>query len=208
MTSRPTKDSLYPRGPSWAFFIFATITTFATGIVTGMIVDGSLEIINAYRMNTQHRTSLASAPVSESQLVEDNGNTQASQAEPKDQWFPENNKVDWALSIRADQILLGLTIHNESNDLNRRVLLQRRAGNAYALAATLFVRAKQTATIKIPSGEYRVDVATSPTKMHWDAAQQQRAVPSYALRMEEPYPDEDPAFATIYIEDNGRVSSK
>lgn len=176
--------------------VFSTIAMIA-GIVAGVAGDGTAEVLNDFHARKSNRSStIAHAEIAKSYPQ--------SQPVEKPQWFPENNHIEWSISLRPNEIPIGIDVRNESLTKNLRISFLAPDGRTYRHAATLYLQAAKQSVIRLPAGQYRVDIAASPLQMPWQQAQRQVSIPSYALLLS-PENRETSELTRLDIDEDGKV---
>ncbi len=149
----------------------AVLLTFS-GAAAGMLMDGVSETILTFRDDQ------ASKPVSPlPPSVKEPSKTAAPPApihpvvQPEPAWFPANNAAQWAISVRPGQPTIPLNIENLKSKQNGLVRFYRATGSPsspWQRAATLHVRAENSATIRLPQGHYLVARTAAPATLQYD----------------------------------------
>jgi hypothetical protein len=140
----------------------ATALVFASGMASGMLVDGTSETIQAYRSATVSRPTPRRSPVPASYQ------RQPAQTAPAvvTAWFPEHNSVRWDLSLAPGQDMSGLSIRNAHTDCNLVVVLNAvGADGRWIRAGVVNVAAGREAIVHPPTGSYAMTVVQLPLDM-------------------------------------------
>lgn len=176
--------------------VFSTIAMIA-GIVAGIAGDGTAEVLNDFHA----RTSNSHRAIQHTEIA-------ASDPQPlpaeNPQWYPENNHIEWSISLRPNEIPIGIDVRNESLTRNLRISFLAPDGRTYRHAATLYVQAAKQSVIRLPAGQYRIDIAGSPVQMPWQQAQRQVSIPSYSLQLS-PENRESMNLTRLDIDEDGKV---
>lgn len=169
------------KGPGWGLTIASALFSLLLGFGGGMLVDGSVELINAYKI----RANAAEGPPS--QTLEQITADPIPLSPPKNQtaWYPDNNQIEWFISLRPGIRTVPVEIENEHPNENRKIVFQYLSNRAAPRpAAEIYIRAGETARINLPVASYRLDLASTPPGMPWEIAKKQPALPTFTIPLD------------------------
>ncbi|QAY80192.1 hypothetical protein [Sphingosinicella sp. BN140058] len=187
------------RGPGWAFTIATSILALALGGFAGMSIDGSLEVLNAYNLASRKAAPSTVSPVD---LIDHAAAGADEHTTPA--WYPDNNKVEWSTSLPIGQQPASLDIRNESRTQNRRLIFQLIEAGVPRQAAILYVRAGEQAIIQLPLGDYRIDVASTPSDLPWEKAKDQTPVPTFSIPLHSAAQGQIPE-DRLFLDEDGQI---
>lgn len=149
----------------------AAALVFASGMASGMFVDGTSETILAYKTQASSRQKTASrrAPMLASHVrpavrERDQVSMQPANGMIQAAWFPANNTVHWDVSLAPGQSMSGLSIRNTHSDRNLVVVLNAIAPNGeWIRAGVINVAAGREGIVHPPTGSYAMTVLSLPT---------------------------------------------
>lgn len=188
----------------WALIGFVLFTTFLAGFITGVISDGTVELVNDF--NRKH-------PVV--RVVERDGNsdagTPAATATPlpgstKPVMPKPNGTIDWSIAVAPGTAIAPLDVATTKFDRPYRLrfyAVQR--GAAPAMVATLWLEAGSKATISLPSGLYKVGGTRLGGEVAWDERAGDETIMKRPLAVRILDPDENTP--TLAIAKDGTLSS-
>ena len=158
---------LYARILRYAAMAGATALVFASGMASGMLVDGTSETLQAYRTQiaAPARVAVSRTPVQVSYRQQPV--TAASTPSPMQAaWFPEHNSVRWDVSLAPGQDMSGLSVRNAHTDRNLVVVLNAVGSDGQWIRAGLInVAAGREAVVHPPTGSYAMTVLQLPLTM-------------------------------------------
>lgn len=152
--------------------------SFTAGFASGVITQTSKEDIASYK--AQYVT-----PVSDGWPEPDLTIHTPPSPDTRKQFFPENNDIEWSLSLRPGATTIPIEIQNENESENRRILFYIVSPRQTpVLAAVLSIRAGQQAIIRPPQADYRLTVISTPENMSWKIAQKQTEISAFSLPLD------------------------
>lgn len=138
---------------------------FASGMASGMLVDGTSETLLAYRQQIESK----SAPKSRKVPVVVTYSQPAPQPVAdmmQAAWFPENNTVRWDVSLAPGQSMSGLSVRNTHTDRNLVIVLNAIGSTGeWIRAGVVNVAAGREAVVHPPTGSYSMTVLSMPVTM-------------------------------------------
>lgn len=163
---------LFARLLKYAAMAGATALIFASGMASGMLVDGTSETIQAYRMQVvaPARTAARPAAVQVSYRPQPQPGTPAVAAAA---WFPEHNSVRWDVSLAPGQEMSGLSVRNTRTDRNLVLILSAVGSDGqWIRAGVVNVAAGREAVVHPPTGSYAMTVLQLPLDMPYSDLEQ------------------------------------
>lgn len=176
---------------------FLVVVAFVAGTMLGVLVDGTAEVLNDFR-----RTQPACAtPVS---VASDDATKPPVSDAPPITPFPENNAVEWAISVAPGTPTAPLEIRNNAMTANILVTFAMPvAGSDPHPTAKLWVRAGELARMTLPTAQYVVSIFPYRTTASYDASATPAKGPVTPLRLTTADASLDPP--AIVIDGGGRV---
>lgn len=142
---------------------------FMCGLGSGMLADGTSETLLAYRAELPRYQSPNEASDKPATVAMDRTRpvAVASPAEAMttavmtDEWFPENNTMNWDIGLAQGQSLSGLSVRNSDSVSNMIATLYVLAADGrWIRAGLLHVRAGHEAVVHPPVGSYAMTYTT------------------------------------------------
>lgn len=148
-----------------------SLTAASAGGAMGWMVGGTTSTIAEYKATP--KTPIPRAGTGESvrpaaasiQTIE----PAADEATGPTAYFPENNTVQWSTTVAPGQSLSAISVRNGDQKVNLIAHLAAR-GTAGGMipVASMTVSPGREAVIRPPSGEYAMQIVTSPVNMPYD----------------------------------------
>lgn len=176
----PTQTANAAKGPGWTIAIMISAASLCIGFVGGVLVDGSVGLINDYKAKIPSSSTRLSPdkPIVQAALNERSAKT----IKTSSAWYPDNNRIEWFIRLRPGVTTTPMKIENENPEENRKIVFQLKSRDASTRpAAVLYIHAGETARINLPSASYRLDMASTPSAMPWDIASKQPALPKFEI---------------------------
>jgi len=150
----------------YATMVGAAGLVFASGMASGMLVDGTSKTLQTYRSTVAERPRPRRSPVLVSYQPTQSPQ-RAQVAAPVDAaWFPENSSVHWDVSLAPGQDMSGLSLRNAHDDRNLVVVLNAVGSDGqWVRAGVVNVAAGREAAIHPPTGSYAMTVLQLPLTM-------------------------------------------
>lgn len=152
----------------------AAVLLTCSGAAAGMFMDGVSETILTFR---EEQATPPASPIPESaqapQMIQASIEPIQQAPEPAPVWFPANNAAQWGISIRPGQQTIPVSIGNTGSMQNGIVRFYIATGSTSAPwrpAATVHVRAGNSASIRLPQGQYLVARTAAPTTLDYEEA--------------------------------------
>lgn len=155
----------------------ATGLVFASGMASGMLVDGTSETIQAYRATVVERPR-ATRPSTRISYVP-SGPEQPAIRPVTAAWFPAHNSVSWNVSLAPGQSMSGLSVRNAYADRNLVVILNAVGTDGrWIRAGVVNVAAGREAAVHPPTGSYAMTVIQLPVAMAYSDMDRAPASPA------------------------------
>lgn len=139
----------------WGVIAFLSASTFAAGLATGILVDGTAEVMNDF--NSKNRHSCTPTRADPTIVVAPSGGTTAgSQSAPPPPSAHPNNDVSWLISVAPGTSTQRVEVRNGDSAKGARIEFGVTDGRTISKTATMWVDPSSTATIALPLGRYVV----------------------------------------------------
>lgn len=161
------------RGLKYMAMMGTAALVFASGMASGMFVDGTSETILAYRTQAvatpRHQTVTRAMAISYEQPARSAVAPAMARPAIGTAWFPEHNSVRWDVSLAPGQDMSGLSIRNAHSDRNLVVILNAVGQSGeWIRAGIVNVAAGREAVVHPPTGSYAMTVVAMPLDMPYD----------------------------------------
>ena len=185
-----------------AFNVFLVVAAFVFGFLSGVISDGTVEVLNDFRSRQPER-SRPTRPLSASTEAE-SGNAPSSKASDfvvdAARTMPRkaSGTIDWSISVPAGTELADVLVTSKLKDERIRLRLATlEKGRPAAPAATLWLDPSSSATISLPSGWYRAGSTRLREGVIWDERAGDETYLDRAMRIDPIEPGERQPIITV-----------
>lgn len=181
------------------------LVAFTFGIGTGIIIDGNAEVLNDFK--STHLQSSATPTLEQDTLLEriqlpqdadglKSGNSEIDTTNNTP--FPENNTVEWGVSVAPGTPLQQIEIANNSGTQNARIdfLAPDHATGKQSVISSIWVRANQEALISLPWGDYLAASSLYPANQPYDPKGTRKLSKIAMMRVERLDPDQTAPYIT------------
>lgn len=139
----------------WGVIAFLSTSTFAAGLATGILVDGTAEVVNEF--NAKNQRSCAPTRADPTIIVAPAGAAPAgSPPAPASAPAHPNNDVSWLISVAPGTSTQRVEVRNGDSAKGARVEFGSADGRTISKTATMWIDPSSTATIALPLGRYVV----------------------------------------------------
>lgn len=192
-----------------AFNVFLVVAAFFFGFLSGVISDGTVEVLNDFRRrqperSTTPRTAVRSPDSGDggvtASTVQDAVN-EAARTMPR----KASGTIDWSISVPAGTQLADVLVTSELKDEPIRLRLATlKKGRPATPAATLWLDPGSSATISLPAGWYRAGSTRLREGVVWDERAGDETYLDRAMRIDPIEPGERQP--TMTIAQDGSIS--
>jgi hypothetical protein len=185
----------------WALIGFVLLSTYLAGFITGVISDGTVELVNDF--NRKH-------PVVRLVQREDASPTSQATAPAlasKQPVVPKpNGQIDWAIAVAPGTPIAPLDVTALKIEQPYRVRFYSvQRGMAPAPVATLWLEGGSKATISLPAGLYKVGGTRLGGEIAWDERAGDETIMKRPLAVRILDPDE--TTPSLQVGKDGQLSS-
>jgi hypothetical protein len=193
-----------------AFNVFLVVSAFVFGFLSGVISDGTVEVVNDFKRSQPTRVEQVSAASSQAQSTGMNSTTLAADAESKPAASAPakpSGTIEWSIAVPPGTALTDVMVTSgqKSDPVRIRVASLER-GRPATNAATMWLDAGANATISLPAGWYRIGSTRLKDGVVWDERAGDETYLDRALRIDPVDPSEKGP--TIAIAEDGDITVK
>lgn len=194
-----------------AFNVFLVISAFVFGFLSGIISDGTVEVLNDFKRTQPTRSVAPSgqdapAPATSAAAIVAEGSG-PSQTGTTPVPAKPSGTIEWAIAVPPGTPLTDVVIRSaQKTDPIRLRLATLEKGRPATAAATMWLDPGAAATISLPSGWYRAGSTRLRPGIVWDERAGDETYLDRALRIDPVDPSEKGPSLTIG--DDGAISVK
>lgn len=194
-----------------AFNVFLVVSAFVFGFLSGIISDGTVEVLNDFKRAQPTRSMAPSgqdapAPATRTAATVAEG-ASASQAVATPVPVKPSGTIEWAIAVPPGTPLTDVVVRSaQKTDPIRLRLATLEKGRPATAAATIWLDPGATATISLPSGWYRAGSTRLRPGIVWDERAGDETYLDRAIRIDPVDPSEKGPSLTI--SDDGTMSVK